>query len=467
VRRVGLKRAKRHAEVEFEITSYFRIITMPTASDPARDHDHDHDYPARPSRRRALQAAAGLGALPLGAALPWVDAAPLAFAPAVFDVQADRALVWVSAHEALTAHVRWGLATDALTQKSAEQSFTAASGFTGHLALQGLPAGRAVHYRVFANDKPVSEMGRFNTPRVAGQSVVLAFSGDMEERYKPFQIFDTLTAAKPDFFMHLGDTVYADIPKRDFAPTLAHYRRKHATIRDDRPLQNFMAQCATFAIWDDHEIQNDAHGGLPQIAQAEQAFREYWPCQSVAKTGLYRAMLLAPEVELIILDTRRFRSLQAMDDGPEKTMLGAPQLAWFLDRLKRSTARFKIVATSVPFHGSSADAWGNYKTERDHVAAFIKHEQIANVVMITADYHFAREWSNKRTGIYEFMAGPLASFRTFDKSPSARERHSKGPHFVFGDDFNFGLLRYDGARKTLTVSYQDSAGKTLFEQILG
>jgi hypothetical protein len=63
--------------------------------------------------------------------------------------------------------------------------------------------------------------------------------------------------------------------------------------------------------------------------------------------------------------------------------------------------------------------------------------------------------------------GPLASFRTFEKSPSARERHSKGPHFVYGDDFNFGLLRYDGARKTLTVSYQDSAGKTLFEQVIG
>ena len=99
--------------------------------------------------------------------------------------------------------------------------------------------------------------------------------------------------------------------------------------------------------------------------------------------------------------------------------------------------------------------------------AFIKHEQIANVVMISADYHFAREWSGKRTGVHEFTAGPLASFRTFDKSPSARERHSKGSHFVFGDDFNFGLLNYDGARKTLTVSYRDSAGKTLFEQAVG
>ena len=155
-----------------------------------------------------------------------------------------------------------------------------------------------------------------------------------------------------------------------------------------------------------------------------------------------------------------------MEDGPAKTMLGSAQKAWFLERLKKSTATFKIVATSVPFHGSSADAWGNYKTERDEVAAFIKSERISHVVMISADYHFAREWSNKRTGIYEFMAGPLASFRTFEKSPSARERHSKGPHFVFGDDFNFALLAYDGKQNSLTVSYRDSTGKQLFETLI-
>jgi len=64
------------------------------------------------------------------------------------------------------------------------------------------------------------------------------------------------------------------------------------------------------------------------------------------------------------------------------------------------------------------------------------------------------------------MAGPIATFRTFDKQPEARERHSKGPHFVFGDDFNFGMLRYDAASGKLTVSYQDSGGKTLFETVL-
>ncbi len=428
--------------------------------------DRDSGYPSQPGRRRALQAAASVGALPLAAAVPMASAGVLAFSPAAFDVHADHALIWVSANEDARVHVRWGVAPDALTHRSADLVLDKAIDHTGHVKLDGLPAGITVHYRVYAGDAAVSELGRFNTIRKAGQSFTLAFSGDMEEKYKPFAIFDVLTAAKPDFFVHLGDTVYADIPKREFTPTLAHYRRKHARIRADRPLQRFMAQCSTYAVWDDHEIENDAHGGMPQWPVAEQVFREYWPCASVEKAGLYRAFSLSPQVDLIIVDTRRFRSVQGLADGPDKTMLGTKQKQWFLDTLKRSRATFKIVATSVPFHGSSQDAWGNYKAERDEIVAFIKRERIDNVVMISADYHFAREWSNKRTGVHEFMAGPLATFRTFEKHPETRERHSKGGHFVFGDDFNFGLLRYDGIANKLGVSYQDSRGKTLFETTL-
>jgi alkaline phosphatase D len=428
--------------------------------------DRDQGYPSAPGRRRALRAAASLGAVPLGAALPWAHASVLAFSPAVFDVHDDRALIWFSANDALSIHVRWGLAPDALTQRSADLALNKANDFTGHVPLQGLPAGSTVHFRGYIGDTPLPGAGSFKTPRKAGQSFLLTFSGDMEEKYKPFRIFDVMAAAKPDYFVHLGDTVYADIPKREFSPTQSHYRMKHARIRADRPLQAFMAQCATYAIWDDHEIENDAHGGLPQLAVAEQVFREYWPCASVEKTGLYRAVSLAPEVDLIILDTRRFRSVQALVDGPEKTMLGTQQKQWFFERLKRSKATFKLIATSVPFHGGSQDAWGNYKTERDEVVAFIKRERISNVVMISADYHFARDWSNKRTGIHEFMAGPLATFRAFQRTPETRERHGKGPHFAFGDDDNFGLIAYDGQRNSLKVSYQDGAGKQLFETVI-
>ena len=299
--------------------------------------DPDNDYPQRPNRRLALQTAASIAAVPLMSSV--AEAATLAFAPSCFDVNEDRALIWLCANEAARLHVRWGTAADALTHRSAERALDASCDFTGHVALRGLPLGETVHYRVFSRDTPASGLCRFSTPRKARQNFSLAFSGDMQETYKPFRIFDVIAAAKPDYFVHLGDTVYADSPKRDSTPTERHYRMKHARIRADRPLQAFMSQHANFAIWDDHEIENDAHGGLPQLPIAEAVFREYWPCASVETTGLYRAMALSPAVDLIIVDTRRFRSVQGMNDGPEKTMLGTQQKKWFLDALKRSNPK--------------------------------------------------------------------------------------------------------------------------------
>lgn len=428
--------------------------------------DRDHGYPARPARRRALQAVATLGVAHLADALADTATPVLAFSPAAFDVHADHALIWVATTGRANVHVRFGRSPDALSEHSASMDLSPENGHCAAVRLRGVPQGVVIYYRVFAGDQALGDVARFHSARRSGQSLTLVFSGDMEERYRPFRLFDVMAAQRPDVFVHLGDTVYADIPKREFSPTLAHYRRKHARIRADLPLQSFLAQCATSAIWDDHEIENDANGSMPQLAVAEQAFREFWPCDTMQRSGLYRALRLSPDVELMVLDTRRFRSVQSLPDGAQKTMLGSVQKAWFLDVLAQSKAQWKIVATSVPFHGSSADAWGNYRSERDEIVEFIKRQRITGVVMISADYHFAREWSNRRTGIREFMAGPIATFRTFDRKPEAREQHSKGPHFVFGDDLNFGLLHYDGARGTLGVRYHDSTGATRFDTLL-
>lgn len=422
--------------------------------------DRDQGYPAQPERRQLLRAAATLGALPLAGALGDADAAALAFAPAAFDVHDDRALIWLSANQVSRLHVRWGTKPDALDQRSAEVELNATMDYTGHVALTGLPRGATVYYRAFAGDSAVSETGRFNSARKAGQNLTIAFSGDMEEKYKPFRLFDVMAAAAPDYLVHSQhrSTPTPASPSLQTnalsPPTHTHPHQPASTFVASPPTSQRRQPRNTKTITSRLQLAGQ-QGSLQNLALSHGTTRQ-----------LLLAMRLAPEVELIILDTRRFRSVQAMVDGPEKTMLGSAQKQWFFDTLKRSRATWKIVATSVPFIGGSQDASGNYKTERDEVVAFLKRERIDNVVMISADYHFARDWSNKRTGIHEFMAGPIATFRSFDKSPEARERHSKGPHFVFGDDFNFGLLRFDPVDRSLTVSYQDSQGKSLFEQRL-
>jgi alkaline phosphatase D len=450
-------------------------------------------YPKSSARRRWLTsvAASGAGTLAQPAAALF-SRSLLAFPPAAFDITSGRALVGVIGNREAKVHARWSVidvkasATSEFMNKSDVVELTADANFANAVELDKLPDGANVRYALFAGDERISDVQQFRAAPHdrSRRDFSFAFSGDIEERYKPFRIFDSIAAQKVDAFLHLGDTVYADVPKRDFSPTIAHYRRKHAAIRTDRSLQTFMSNHAMIAIWDDHEIENDANGSHPAIADAEQVFREFWPVreqtQRVAsranndrlphvrfhrRAGLYRHLSFGEDIDLFVLDTRRFRSPQSDANDEKKTMLGSEQLTWFRNAYRSSSARYRLVATSVPFHGSSKDAWGNYEHERDQLLAMFREANAANdvkTVLLSADYHFAREWPrNERRGIYEFMAGPLAAFLTFEKDNSAKQRHTRGEHFVFGERANFGVLRYEAKSGALRIEYFDDAGTRL------
>jgi phosphodiesterase/alkaline phosphatase D-like protein len=442
------------------------------------NESRDRDYPDSLARRRWFRgvAASGIVAAPAGSIL--ARNRVLIRPPAVFDVSEGTAIVNLHVNEAATLFVAWSTDRAAFAgngeklTRSAPQDVEPARSSALNIVVSRLPSATTVYYAVYRAAERVSEIQQFTTPPSANArgDFTIAFSGDMEERYQPFRIFDTVAEQRPDAFLHLGDTIYADIPRRDFSPSLKHYRRKHAVNRDDRILQRLMAHTAFVATWDDHEIENDAHGGLPAMAVAEQAFREYWPARGDPSLGLYRRLAFGSDLVLFVLDTRRFRSVQAMEDGPEKTMLGTEQKLRFLQDYRASKARFRLVATSVPFHGSSKDAWGNYATERDELLAAFRaahREHDAATILLSADYHFAREWPrNEKQGVYEFMAGPLGTFLTFEKDNGARERHTRGSHFVFGDRFNFGVVRYVAQTRELKVSYLDDSGKLLHSRVI-
>jgi alkaline phosphatase D len=434
-------------------------------------------YPESGARRRWLTSLAASGATALAKPSEAIfSRALLAFPPATFDVSDDRALVGVFGNRAARVHVRWNaLNSDradnaAFARKSDSVELTATANFSAAIELTGLPDAAQIRYAVFAGDERVSDVQRFRTTPHARsrRDLAIAFSGDLEERYKPFRVFDAIAAQNIDAFLHLGDTVYADIPKRDFSPTLAHYRRKHAAIRADRSLQAFMANHASIAIWDDHEIENGANGEHPAIAQAEQAFREFWPTRRAREgqnAGLYRKLSFGEDIDLFVLDTRQFRAPQSDVNDAKKTMLGREQLHWFRAAYRASKARYRLIATSVPFHGSSKDAWGNYEHERDELLAMFRDaydRSNAKTILLSADYHFAREWrKNERRGVYEFTAGPLAAFLTFERDNGAKSRHTRGDHFVFGERANFAVLRYDSGMRLLRISYYDDAGTRL------
>jgi hypothetical protein len=88
------------------------------------------------------------------------------------------------------------------------------------------------------------------------------------------------------------------------------------------------------AIWDDHEVANDFDGTHPSMPRGRTAFREYWPNRAADRTVLHRRLSWGPAADIIILDTRQYRSPNAMPDGPGKTMLGRRQKEWLKDKLR-------------------------------------------------------------------------------------------------------------------------------------
>jgi len=311
--------------------------------------------------------------------------------------------------------------------------------------------------------KPLSEPGQFKTAPLGPEPFSFAFSADMDDRYQPFKLFDVIDSKRPDFFLHLGDTIYADLPvRKPFAPSLAHYRSKHAANRKDAHLQNCFARRVTYAIWDDHETEDDCHSLNPFMGRALQAFKEYWPCKAVDPAALYRQFSWA-SIDFFIFDTRRFRTPQSSADGPEKTMLGAGQKRWFKDVLKASKAPFKFVITSVPFQGDGSDTWGSYPSERTELSRFIRDEKISGVVFLSGDYHLARDWSNPKTGLKEYMAGPIASFNQYEVKPDARARYDKAGTFHYGDGYNFGLWRVDPSAGRAKIEFVGAGGESMFQ----
>ena len=97
------------------------------------------------------------------------------------------------------------------------------SDFTAKLSLNGLPPGQKMFYRVGFEDladarnfsEPVT--GTFRTPPAGKRDVLFAWSGDtvgqgfgIDVARGGMRTYETIRRMKPDFFVHSGDTIYAD-----------------------------------------------------------------------------------------------------------------------------------------------------------------------------------------------------------------------------------------------------------------
>jgi alkaline phosphatase D len=338
---------------------------------------------------------------------------------------------------------------------------TGETDYTAALPLEGLAPGAEYVYRaVIEGAAGRGPVGRFRTPPAAAREFSFGFSADLEAGHQPFTLLDSVTRRALDFFVLLGDTVYADVPRARFVPTVAHYRDKHRENRQDAHLAGLLATTPVYAVWDDHEVHNDFDGTSPYVAAGRQAFREYWPVRGEGgdATVLYRRFAWGPGADFFVLDCRQYRHPKDAADGPAKTMLGARQKAWLKDGLRASRAPFKFVLSSVPLHGPwGPDRWAGYATERDELLAFVRRERIAGVVVLSADVHAAVD-VDVGTGVREFIAGPIGAWPLCRLVPQARAALQASGRFFICDGSNWALItvRPEASPPAVSVRFVDA-----------
>ena len=373
---------------------------------------------------------------------------------------------------------------------------------TGKVFLRGLSPATRYAYRVQHGGETVE--GSFVTAPASaeGRPVGFVWSGDLgggrlcRHIENGYPIFGPMARLKPDFFLFVGDTIYADlrcggpewVPGYDFvAGTLDEFRDKHRYNRGDPGVQDFFRATAVYAIWDDHEVKNDFSGpSEPLMPVGRQAFIEYWPIRPPPEdpTRLYRQFRWGKLLDVFILDTRQYRSPNRAPDGPEKTMLGPAQRRWLIDGVSASTATWKAVVSSVPLsvptgRSDAHDSWSNadrlgfpeengtgFALERDLILRALRDRKVKNLFWLTADVHHA-EVIRHRPGpdfaLYEFIAGPLAATRGRPRPLDM----GLNPFSLYGlgDIDNFGEVRVD--QQGLTVRIVDVTGKVRFSRTIG
>ncbi|PPV08060.1 alkaline phosphatase [Xanthomonas bromi] len=434
-----------------------------------------------PARRRLLQ---GLGAgllLPAAASWPARSLAAPSGRPTVTDgvqsgdVLDGRAMLWSRTDRPARMRVEWDTRPSLRQARRVDGPMALpAHDVTARIDLGGLPRDQDIFYRVRFEDAgsgvlSASVHGHLRSAPATRRDVRFVWSGDtvgqgfgINPDIGGMRIYSAMRERNPDFFLHSGDTIYADSPipaeltveegkrwrnltttaKNKVAETLDEFRGNYRYNLLDDHVRRFNARVPQLWQWDDHETTNNWSPGKQLDARyqgrdievlatrARQAFLEYAPMRGVRADGnghIYRKIAYGPLLDVFVLDMRSDRGANSDNlqpqAGPDAAFLGPEQLAWLQRELAGARAQWKVIAADMPIglqvpdgeDASGRPRWeaiangdpGVPRGREQEIAAllrFISRARIRNTVWLTADVHYcaAHHYHPDRAAFQQF-----------------------------------------------------------------
>lgn len=363
------------------------------------------------SRRSFFRTGLATGLVTMAGASRGAPGPRFAHGVASGDPLIDRVILWTRVtptgnndREVAEAEVQWDVASDpefADIVRTGTALATSAADYIVKVDADGLDAGTSYFYRFRLGDAH-SPTGRTRTlPVGTVEQLRIAVFSCSNLPYGYFNAYGQCAAREDiDLWLHLGDYIYEygagtypaegeQVAGRTIAPdhetiVLADYRARYARYRLDADLQAMHARAPLIAVWDDHELANDAWKNGAQNHQPEsegawqarrlaahKAYMEWMPVRQQPLGRLYRRFDWGQLASLIMLDTRlagRDRQLdyasalgpaaQSGDptvlatavadfrskalDAPDRSLLGQPQERWLEAQLREAKRQGSI-----------------------------------------------------------------------------------------------------------------------------
>ncbi|WP_413793751.1 MULTISPECIES: alkaline phosphatase D family protein [unclassified Pseudomonas] len=291
----------------------------------------------------------------------------------------------------------------------------------------------------------------------------------------------------------IGDQVYLDDlnvigPDRTYKNILARYR----TVFTLPHIRKLMSGTPTYMILDDHEIEDNWPARRTArddvlYANAMSAYGLYQashgPAHALSDDGTLSKSLTRywytfahGDIQWFVTDSRTQRNL-SVDD---RRILDAEQEQCLLEWLVNSTARVKLVVTSVMFfpdrRRNDGDAWQAFPAQRLRLLDTVRRHRIKNVVFISGDVHGSMTSRLRHSQDPDFEVNTVVSspfynskllpfakaadfifHRPMVRTDSGEYRYELTSHVVSQDNF----ARLQVSAQSLQVTFHDRDGKPL------